>query len=59
LQKNTLFYCYSGKLKSFLMYKKNLRYLHKGLNDKTQRNFWVFERSEELNDALTEWSQNK
>ena len=41
------------------MYKKNLRYLHKGLNDKTQRNFWVFERSEELNDALTEWSQNK
>ena len=59
MQENSLFYCYSGKLKSFLMYKKYFRYLHKGHNDKTNRDFWVFSRTEELNNALTEWSLNK
>ena len=54
-----LFYCYSGKLKSFLIYKKDFKYLHKGHNFKTSKDFWVFNRTEELNEALTEWAQNK
>lgn len=56
---NQFFYCYSGKLKSFLIYKNNIRYLHKGHNDKTNKDFWVFYRDEQLNNALTEWSNIK
>ncbi|MFK7678811.1 hypothetical protein [Priestia megaterium] len=59
MNKEDLFYCYSGKLKSFLIYQKGIRYLHKGRNFKTERDFWVFVRSEDLKSALDEWSLNK
>ena len=59
LKKSDLFYCYSGKLKRFLLKEKKIQYLHKGFNERTQKYFWVFTRNEELNNALTEWSRNK
>ena len=33
MEKNDLFYCYSPKLKNFLVHKKHLKYLHKGFHD--------------------------
>lgn len=58
LEKSELFYCYSGKLKKFLM-SKGIRFLHKGINDSTNKWFFVYSRTDDLYKALTEWSQNK
>lgn len=59
MDNNQLFYCYSGKLKTFLVYKKKIKYLHRGHNSNTSKDFWVFVRNEDLCNALTEWSLNK
>ena len=58
MERNDLFYCYSGKLKKFLS-GKGIRFLHKGLNDNTNKWFFVYQRDDEFYKALTEWSQNK
>lgn len=55
--KNYLFYCYSPKLKTYLT-EKGIKFLHKGLNENTLKNFWVYERNPQLNTLLTEWSLN-
>lgn len=44
---NKLFYCYSPILKKALLH-NGFRYLHKGINNKTNKHFWVFENSSEL-----------
>ncbi|WP_182004704.1 hypothetical protein [Priestia aryabhattai] len=59
MNKEDLFYCYSGKLKSFLVYQNDIKYLHKGRNFKSERDFWVFARDEKLKSALDQWSINK
>lgn len=56
MQRNYLFYCYSPKLKRFLS-ENGIKFLHKGLNEGTNKNFWVYERNSQLNSLLTEWSQ--
>lgn len=53
------FYCYSPKLMSHLVNNKKIRYLHKGINDKTGKNFWLFKRDTRLKDVLNEWTLNK
>jgi hypothetical protein len=58
MERDNLFYCYSGKLKKFIS-DKGIKFLHKGLNDKTNKWFFVYVRNEEFYKALTEWSQNK
>jgi len=58
LDKKDLFYCYSGKLKQFLC-NKGFRFLHKGLNDSTNKQFWVFIKDEKLNEARTQWSKRE
>jgi len=55
---NNLFYCYSYKLRNYLV-ENGLNYLHKGFHDKTKKWFYVFNRTEELNNLLSEWSLNK
>lgn len=57
MQRNFLFYCYSPNLKKFLS-EKGMKFLHRGLNENTQKYFYVYERNEQLNILLTEWSQN-
>lgn len=59
MEKSDLFYCYSPKLKNFLVHKKQLKYLHKGFHDEKEKWFWVFTRNEQLNKCLSEWSLNK
>lgn len=55
---NKLYYCYSINQLRFLK-DKGLRYLCKGLNDKTNKNYWVFEKNEELSSALSEFTYLK
>ena len=46
---NKLFYCYSPILKKALLHNK-FKYLHTGINNKTNKKFWVFENTNELDD---------
>lgn len=56
MQDIELFPCYSVPLMEFLTKGKRLRYKLIGLHPKTHNTFWVFVRNEELENALSEWS---
>jgi len=51
------YYCYSTNLFKFLRLEKGFRYICSGLNEKTLRKFWQFERTEELGEALVEYKE--
>ena len=55
--KNDLFYCYSPKLKKYLC-NKNLSPIGRGQNQLTNKTYWLFIRSQELLDCLSEWELN-
>ncbi len=59
LNQSDLFYCYSGKLKKYLIEQKNIQYIHKGFNFNDKTEFWIFIRSNKLKAALDEWGENK
>lgn len=46
-----IFYCYSKKLRNELL-DNGFKYLHKGINEKTNNPFWAFEGSIEFNEFL-------
>ena len=52
------FYCYSMNLKKFLM-DNGLRYEWVDTNPKSNKLYYKFERTEELNNLLTQWSKGK
>lgn len=56
LTKTNLYNCYSLKLFHFLK-GKGFYYISKGLNDKTQLNYWVFEKTDDFKKALDEWDK--
>lgn len=59
MEKKDFFYCYSPKLKRFLV-ENGVEYFHRGLNEKTEKYFWVFNRKDEkLGEYLTAWSEGK
>lgn len=51
---NRYFYCYSWPLKSFLK-SNGLRFITAGVNMNTQKKYWVFEGTDELNKLLDLW----
>lgn len=55
---NRYFYCYSYNLKEFLK-SNGLRYISASVNSNTQKKFWVFEGTNELNRLLSVWSSKK
>ena len=55
---NRYFYCYSYPLKTFLM-ESGLRYITHSVNQNTQKKFWVFEGTDELNRLLDVWRVRK
>ena len=55
---NRYFYCYSYNLKEFLK-SNGLRYVAASVNSNTQKKFWVFEGTNELNRLLSVWSSKK
>jgi len=46
---NNLFYCYSPILKRALLHNE-FKYLHVGINNKTNKKFWVFNNTPELDE---------
>jgi hypothetical protein len=54
--KEDLFYCYSIALFHFLK-ANGFFYLAKGLNENTNKNYWVFVRTPDFLEALTTWGQ--
>ena len=52
------FYCYSMNLKKFLM-DNGLRYEWVDTNPKSNKLYYKSERTEELNNLLTQWSKGK
>jgi len=52
------FFCYSTNLLEFLRYKKGQRYVCTAFHDKTMKRFWLFEKTEELNQSLTEYTEH-
>lgn len=55
---NRYFYCYSYPLKTFLA-ESGLRYITHSVNQNTQKKFWVFEGTDELNRLLDVWRLRK
>ena len=55
---NRYYFCYSVKLKDFLK-SQGLEYILKGLHHRTHRPFFMFERCDKLDVALTQWSERR
>lgn len=51
---NRYFYCYSYPLKEFIVSHK-IQYIAAAVNGNTQKRYWVFEGTTELNNILEEW----
>ena len=55
---NKYFYCYSYNLKQFLV-ENGHRYIANSINSNTNKKFWVFEGTAELNSLLDVWRVRK
>lgn len=58
LNQKDLFYCYSINLFHYLKV-NGFYYLYRGYNPRTQKNYWIFEKTPEFLEALTEFTNNK
>lgn len=52
---NDYFYCYSPNLKAKLL-TAGERFICVGINETTQRKFWLFAQSDRLSEVLSEWT---
>ena len=52
------FFCYSPNLYKHLR-QGGVKYICTGLNENTMRQFWVYSRTDKLNDLLTKYTSNK
>lgn len=55
---NNLYYCYSCRLKDFLK-SQGFRYETKGIHPKTNKPFFIFMKSKELDVSLNKWNEIK
>lgn len=51
---NRYFYCYSYPLKEFLI-SNGFKFITASVNNNTQKKYWVFEGTTELNNMLDKW----
>lgn len=58
MNNNNNFYCYSNRLNYFLISLK-FRYLSVGINKNTNKKYWVYEKSEKLDDAISLYNSVK
>lgn len=58
MNENNHFYCYSNRLSCFLISLK-FRYISTGINKNTNKKYWVYEKSEKLDDAITLYNSVK
>lgn len=52
------YYCYSYHQKEFLK-NNGLRYVLASINQTTNKKYWVFEGTNELNELLQVWRENR
>ncbi len=52
------FYCYSFKMKDFIK-ENGLQYITKAINPKTQTPYFMFEKSQMLDNLIKKWNQIK
>lgn len=57
MHKDKYFFSYSFLLTKFLVDKKGFRFVCEAKNRNDLRTFWLFERTEELNNALIEYKR--
>lgn len=57
--KKEKFYCKSKNLKKFLCEKKDIDYISRRVDKKDKKIVWIFIKTQELKDALSEWRRNK
>ena len=55
---NDLFYCYSDRLHAWLSQLK-FRYVATGVNRKTNKNYWTYEKSQCLDEAILLYNRHK
>ncbi|MBT2667330.1 hypothetical protein J7J00_17780 [Bacillus sp. ISL-4] len=51
------FFCYSTNLMDFLRYEKGIKFICTAFHDQTNKRFWLFERTEQVADALKEYNK--
>jgi len=54
-----IFFCYSFNLERFLQQEKNIYFVDQGLHKKTNKIYFMYIKTDELNSALKEWSNRK
>jgi hypothetical protein len=50
------FFCYDSNLARFIRFKKDIDFITHAIHPKTHNEFWLFERSDELDSAITEYT---
>jgi hypothetical protein len=53
-----IFYCYSRNLKNYFK-RHDVRYLNSNINTSTNKRYWMYEGTEELNNLLKQWRVRK
>jgi hypothetical protein len=53
------FFCYSGSVASYLKHIKGIPFITEAIQPRNGSRFWLFEQTEELSNALTEYRQLK
>lgn len=52
------YYCYSYPLKNYLV-EQGEHFIASGLHEKSLNKFWLFKRTQRLDDLLNEWANRK
>lgn len=55
MAKGNYFFCYDKRLADFLRYEKNIEYITKARSVKNGFIFYLFEKSERLQESIDEW----
>ncbi|MCZ7520552.1 hypothetical protein C2L96_08350 [Bacillus cereus] len=55
---NKYFFCYSTNLQEFFKYEKDIKYICTARHMTSNKQFWLYERTEELKMALAEYRVN-
>lgn len=53
-----IFYCYSRNLRDYFT-KHDIKYLNTNINPSTNKRYWMYEGTEQLNNLLKTWRTNK
>lgn len=55
---NRFFYCYSFKMNNFLQ-SMGLKYINKAINPKSNKPYFLYEKSEKLDEFILKWNEIK